>query len=256
METYFKQMNEAYVDKHYPKKSVFSAVSERNKKTGIGVYIFFGLLLAFFGAAAVFALGMTVKFAADGESGMISTGIIIGLVCLAVCALSIWMIVLTKKRSGMDGGQLLKKSAETSGLSESEIQEFDRQAMAGDSFILNLTGKIKAVMAGQKDGILTRDYIYLADQAMTVMRRKDILCAVLVERVMYITANNKRKPVHYLCIQLVSQQGVRSQAETDIESGKALINMLLEKNPGIDTADGAVMPEKGCEQYIKKLLEK
>lgn len=207
METYFKQMNEAYIDKHYPGKSVFSAVSTSNKKNGIGVYIFFGIVLVFFGGLGVMSLAMTARFAADGESDMVSTGIVIALVCLAVCILSIWMIVLTKKRSGLDGSQLMKKSAGTSMLSESDIREFDRQAMASDSCILNLTGKIKAAMAGQKDGILTRDYIYLADPAMTVMKRDDILSAVLVERVMYINVNNSRKPVHYLCLQLASRQG-------------------------------------------------
>lgn len=256
MEPYFKQMNEAYIDKHYPKKSVFGAVSASNKKTGIGVYIFFGVLLVFFGAIAALTLAMTAKFAADGDSDMVSTGIIIGLVCLAVCALSIWMIVLTKRRSGLDASQLIKKSAGASMLSESEIREFESQAMTTDSYILNLTGKIKAMMAGQKDGILTRDYIFLADPAMIVMKCKEILSAVLVERVMYINVNKKREPVHYLCIQLVSKQGARSQAETAIESGKALIGMLMEKNPGIDTANGAVMQEKEYESYVKKLLEK
>lgn len=256
MEPYFKQMNEAYIDKHYPKKSVFSAVSAGNKKAGAGVYIFFGILLVFFGAAGIFTLAMTAKLAADGDSDTASIGIIIGLVCLAVCALSIWMIVLTKKRSGLDAGQLIKKSAGTSMMGESEIREFESQAMASDSYILSLTGKVNAVMAGQKDGILTRDYIYLADPSMAVMKCRDILSAVLVERIIFINVNKRRKPVHYLCIQLVSKQGVRSQAETDLEPGKALIGMLLEKNPGIDTAGGAVIQEKEYEAYIKKLLGK
>ena len=36
-----------------------------------------------------------------------------------------------------------------------------RQAVEPDSLIVNLLGKIKAVTAGQKSGILTRDYIAL-----------------------------------------------------------------------------------------------
>jgi hypothetical protein len=207
MQTYFSQMNEDYINKHYPDRSVFSAVNKANKKVGIGIYAFF--------------------------------------------AISLFVIVLTIKRNSLGAEGLIKKSAKNSQYSESEIREFERQAMASDSYILSLTGKIKAVLNGQKDGVLTRDFIYLADAKNIVMKRSNIIGAFLVERTFYITVNNTRKCVNYLTVTLVSDKGIQTLAETSTEAGAALLAMLHEQNPQIDINNGSVMNEKEYGKYCK-----
>lgn len=254
MQTYFLQMNENYINKHYPDRSVFSSVNKSNQKAGIGIYAFLGILMIASGFGTVWAIVTTMGYVKDGESDMVAPGLAIIGFCFAILALSILGIVLTIKRNSLGVEGLIKKSAKNSQSSESEIREFERQAMASDSYILSLTGKIKAAMNGQRDGVLTRDFIYLADVKNIVMKRSDIIGAFLVVRTIYITVNNTRKPVNYLTITLVSNKGVQTLAETDTESGTALLAMLQEQNPQIDTYNGGVMKEIEYNKYCKKML--
>ena len=131
----------------------------------------------------------------------------------------------------------------------------ESQALAADSCILNLAGKVNAALSGARDGILTKDYIYLADGNNTVIRRSHIMCALLEDCVIYTTVNKKRTPMHYLNILIVSDKGVRASAETTKEAGRALQALLLEQNSNIDIRDGSVLTEKGCEEYIKERLD-
>ncbi len=251
MQVQFSQMNEDYINKHYPDRSVFSAVNKANKKVGIGVYVFFAILMAASGYGTVWGILTTMEDMKNGESDMLSVGIVIIGFCFVVFALSLFVIVLTIKRNNLGAEGLIKKSAKNSQCSESDIREFERQAMTSDSYILSLTGKIKAVLNGQKDGVMTKDYIYLSDAKNIVMKRSDIIGAFLVERSYYITVNNTRKLINYLTVTLVSDKGIQTLAETSFEAGEALLEMLREQNPQIDVNNGSVMTEKEYSKYCK-----
>lgn len=254
METYFKKMEEAYIRKHYPKRSVFAAIDKSNKKNQGSNFIVLVIMLVLMAALTVFGITRTMEYQASGESDMIKIGMIISAVGFILSVLMIGLMVLTVKRSRMGAETLLKKCAKDSGLKESELREFEGQAMASDSYILKLTGKINGAIGGQKDGILTRDFVYLGDSSQIVMRCSNVISAILVDMVIYITVNKTRKTVHYLGIRLVSEQGIQATAETTKEAGMALQAMLREKNPQLDTGDGVVMSEKQHDQHIAEKL--
>lgn len=256
MESYFVPMNEEYRSKHYPEGSVFSAIHKSSKKGSVFVYIFFFLFLLVFAAGTIFSIIRLIETITAGEEDMISVGIFAICFCLVMFIICLLPIVLTKKRnaSGLEG--LMKKSAKNSACTESELREFERQALASDSYILALTAKYKAVLNGQNDGILTRDYIFLADNLNIVMKYSDIVGAFLVERIIYITVDNKSKSINSLTISLVSNKNVQSFVDISKEAGAELLSILLEKNPQIETKGGSVISEKEFNQYCKEMASR
>lgn len=256
MNEYFQTMNEAYIDKHYPNRSIFESVAKSTKKAGIAVYFFFGILLAGSLAGLLWSINAINTYKLNGEMDMVSVGTVICIVFAVFALLSVLMIALTIWRGKRNSEDWLKKSAENSKLSESELREFERQAMASDSYILKLLNSVNAAVAGRKDGILTREYIYLADSNLTVIRCEDLINACLVDTVIYVGPQKNRKAVHALQIQLRSKHGVESFAEVSPEAGKALTQLLLQKYPTIDICDGNVMTEREYDKYKKTALVK
>lgn len=174
--------------------------------------------------------------------------------CLFMVALCLLPLLITKKRNASGAEGLIQKSAKNSACGESEIREFERQAMASDSYILTLTSKYKAALNGQRDGILTRDYIFLADNLNIVMKYSDIVGAFLVKRVINIVVNNKNKRIESLTISLVSNKNVQTFVDISAEAATELLSILLKKNPQIETKSGNVIQEKDFDQYCKELV--
>lgn len=256
MSEYFQTMNETYIDKYYPTRSVFESVAKTTKKAGIGVYLFFGIILAGSLAGLLWSISATNTYKLNGETDMVGVGTVICIVFAVFALLSVLVIALTSWRGKRGSEDWLKKSAEKSKLSESELRAFERQAMTSDSYILKLLDGVNAAVAGRKDGILTRDYIYLADPNLTVIRCEDLISACLVHAVIYVGPQKNRKAVHALQIQLLSKHGVEAFAEVSPEAGKALTQLLLQKYPTIDICDGNAMTEHEYDKYRKTALVK
>lgn len=254
MESYFAPMSEEYKNKHYPDDSVFSAVHKAAKKGGVFLYIFCGLFFLAFGFGAIVCAIVLVETVQAGESDLIGGGIFAVCFCLALSAGCLLTIILTKRRAAGGAEGLIKKGAKNSACDESEIRAFERQALASDSYILALTAKYKAALNGQRDGILTRDYIYLADNLNIILKYSDIVGAFLVHRVIHITVNNKSKRIDSLTISLVSNQNVQTFVDASAEAGTALLAILLEKNPQIQTNGGNVIEEKEFDTYCKEMF--
>lgn len=254
MKSYFVPMSEEYRNKHYPDNSVFSAIFKLSKKGSIFSFIFFTLFFFVFAAGTIMCTIVLIETVMAGENDMIGPGIFAVCFFLVMSVACVLPIVLTKKRAagGVEG--LIKKSAKNSACEESEIREFERQAMASDSFILALTAKYKAALNGQRDGILTRDYIFLADNLNIVLRYSDIVGAFLVHRVIHINVNNKSKQIDSLTISLVSNKNVQTFVDTSAEAGTELLSILLEKNAQIETNGGKVMQEKEFDTYCKEMV--
>lgn len=83
------------------------------------------------------------------------------------------------------------------------------------------------------------------------MKHDDIQYACFVQRILRINVNKRMRSVPYLTITLASKQGTIMYAETDMERGTMLIDLLLEKNPNIDTNHKQVLTEKEFNKYIK-----
>ncbi len=252
MSQYFQNMNETYIKKHYPNHSVFEAFAKTTKKVGIGVYIFFGIILAGSLAGLVWSVNTMNTYRQSGDTDMADAGMMICAFFAVFALISVFVIALTIWRGKRDSKDWIKKSMKKSKLSESEIREFERQAMASDSYILKFLDGVTAAISGGKDGILTRDFIYLADINLTVMRCKDLISACLIDSVIFV----RNRPVHYLGIKLLSKNGAESFAEVSPEAGKALIEVLLQEYSTIETCGGRVMTEKEYDKYKKTELLK
>lgn len=252
MEAYFALMSEDYRAKHYPDGSVFSTIHKTSRKNGIGIYIFFAPFLALTAAGALFSAKQLMETVLAGEKDMISVGVFALCLCLVGFAACLLPVVLTKKRGALGAEGLAEKSAKNSACNESDIREFERQAMASDSCVLALTAKHKAALNGQRDGILTRDYVFLADNRYIVLKCSDIAGALLVERIIYVMTGNVNTPIHSLTISLVSHQNVQTFMDASAEAGTALISLLLERNPSIETMGGRVIQEKEWDRFCKE----
>lgn len=241
--TYYENMNEAYIKKHYPEGSVFKAF----KKTNKGARAYFTLLImAGFtaGCLAVFiwSANRTLEMFRDGEEGL-GIGIGISIVILLFALVFGFVIFIAVKDMTRTVDDWIRLTAKKGACSEQELREFDKQAMEPDSLILNHLGKLKSFTVGQKSGILTRDYICLYGNAAPQILKLDTLTeAFLKDNSYYVKVGNKSKLAHYLTINLANNKNNKSAwAETSLESGRALQALLKDRCPGIDTAGGDVL---------------
>lgn len=254
MDTIFQTMNEAYIQKHYPNRSVFEAFTKSTKKAGIGVYLFFGAVLAGCLYGIVWTLGNIEEYRQSGETDMVQTGTVICIVFAVFALLAAFCIGLTIWRGKKNAGDWLKQSATHSKLSEAEIREFERQALMSDSYVLKLTSGLNAAVTGRKDGILTREFAYLADSSLTVLPIQNLLAACFVQSVYYIGDMQHRKAVPFLAFYLLSKNGVESFTEASPEAGAALAQLLLQRNPQIDTCGGRMMTTEEYVRYKKERI--
>lgn len=109
MQSYFVQMNEDYINKHYPKRSVFSSVNKSNQKNGIGIYVFFGILMVMSGLGTAWGIVTTIGSIKEGESDMVAPGLFIIGFFFVIFAISIFTIIFTHKRNSLGAEGLIKK---------------------------------------------------------------------------------------------------------------------------------------------------
>ena len=125
---------------------------------GLGLF-FMGAFLAGSIAGLVWSVNRTLEIIRDKEENMLGVGIGISvffLLLVAVFGVAVFFITKDIRKTVDDW---IRVAAKAGGLEEQEIREFDKQAMGSDSLILNHLGKLKSFTTGQKRGILTRDYI-------------------------------------------------------------------------------------------------
>uniref|UniRef100_UPI0040575CA9 hypothetical protein n=1 Tax=Acetatifactor sp. TaxID=1872090 RepID=UPI0040575CA9 len=252
MEHLFQKMDEAYIQKHFPNGLIFEKVSKKIKTSGI-VLVIFILAPIFLGSlyGMIWSARRALEWMAEGHDDM---GIAIGIcVFFAVITLIfLILIIVTLKGSNKKQGDYIASSAKQSKLPESEIRCFEQQAVASDCYILKLTAGLDRVLSNNtnQDGLLTRDYIYLADPAQTVIRIKDLKVCCFEEYTYYV--NNKK--VKNLAIRLIASNGVTVSSDTTQKAGLALMELLGERNPEIDTLDGKVLQEGAYMEYYKKVV--
>lgn len=254
---FFSKMNEDYVQKHFPDGSVFEGAMKTVKRRSVGGIFFFVVFLAAALCGMAWGINRTLEFVSNGEDDMLSVGIVICVffgVIVLVCLVALFFLIKgsRQKRSGY-----IADSAKHSRLPVSEIEAFERQAVASDCYILKLTAGLDRMLsnATNKDGLLTRDYIYLADPNQTVMRVDSLRACCFSDYTYYINTGNHRKKIHCLAICLIASNGVSVLSDTAEEAGRALMALLRQRNSAIDTNDGKVLPEDAFDSYKKRVLE-
>lgn len=254
---FFTNMNADYAHKHFPNGSVFEGAMKTVK--GRSITGLLAICIFFAGAlyGLVWSIGTTKEFMSDGQDDMLDVGIVI-CVFFGLCVLvfGILLCVLIK-RIGAKRGHYIALSAKNSKLPASEIEAFERQAVASDCYILKLTAGLDRALsnATNKDGLLTRDYIYLADTDQTVMRVRDLKACCFNDCTYSIHVGGQSKKIHCLAIGLIASNGVSVLSDTTEEAGQALMELLKERNNAIDTNDGKVLPDGAFDGYKERILE-
>lgn len=245
----FERMNEEYSNKNYPKGSVITTVEKHSKSEKLTYYLFILPFSILFLIIAFFAVYYSISEDKDIATALAALAFFGG-----IGGFGVWSIVPIKKRRNLGFDGWIAKIAERNKYSESDIREFDRQALASDSLILELIGKVKSFigLGILSKGFFTRDFIGMGSGInLRVMKHIDIQYACFVQKTRQIMVNHRTKTITYLTVTLVSKQDTMIDAETDMERGTMLIDLLLEKNPNIDTNNKQVLTEKEFKKYMK-----
>ena len=252
MSDYFSKMNEDYVQKHFPTGSVFANAAKTVKRRSMAALVFFLVFLAGGLCGPAWGIGRTMEFMSEGQDGVLSVGINICVFFGMIVLVSLILVCVLFKVSKKCGG-CIADSAKHSKLPESEIEAFERQATASDCYVLELTAGLDRALsnAANKDGLLTRDYIYLADPARTVIRVDALRACCLADYTYYISTGKCSTKIHCLAIYLLASNGVSVLSDTTEEAGQALMALLKKRNGAIDTNVGKVLPESAFDDYKK-----
>ncbi len=256
MTDFFPKMSEAYAQKHFPNGSVFEGAMRTVKRRSVLAFVFFGIFLAGGLYGLIWSIGRLNEFKAAGQDDMTDVGIVIcgffGLIVL-VCVIMFIVLILGNLKKH---DNYIADSAKHSKLPASEIEAFERQAVASDCYLLKLTTGLDRALsnATNKDGLLTRDYIYLADPFQIVMRVADLRACCFSDYTYYITVGKRHKKIHCLAICLIASNGVSVLSDTTEKAGQALMAILQQRNSAIDTNGGNVLPEGALEDYKKHVL--
>lgn len=252
MTEFFKKMNEDYKRKTFPDGSVFKKAS-KNLKLSLIIVTVFLVAPIFLGSTwgLISSIKRTIELVLAGEADL---GFDIGVcIFLAVVALIFLLILRVCIKSYKKQDNYIAKSAESSKLPESDIRTFEQQAFAPDCYILKLAGGLDRVLSNNiiKDGLLTRDYIYIPNPAQAIFRISDLKACSFELNSYYV--NNKK--IKVLLLRLIASNGVMATTDTTEEAGRALMQMLKERNDAIDTNNGNVLAEgKEVDNYCKRIL--
>jgi len=237
MEQYFPVMTDAYRQKHY-KNGVFDRIHKNTATVSVLVYIFMGAVFAGGAYGTWWALSNTERFR---EYDLTVFGYVMAAVCALFALVGLACIIISVRRHLRGPEELKESCAQKNGYTVADMEEFERQALGPDSRVLCLIDPAKKALQGQEDGILTRDYIVLALNDVNILKLKDIGTACLLTQTVNVGKGTRTMGVPYLCVGLIAKNGSGVIAECSKESGAALLELLKERIPGLDTADGKVL---------------
>lgn len=249
MEKYLPVMSGDYKKKHYA-DGVFASIKKKTAKISFGIYIFFGIVFLGGAYGAYWANGRIEQYRLEGQDDMISAGYVILGVFAVLAVIGLACIVITIVRHARGTKKWKEKCAKNSGYTVSDMDEFERQTMNMECRAVKLLGTAQALANGQSDGILTRDYIYLADAHHSVFKIADLKAACLVRQTLKVDSMPVHKEHNFLTVMLLGRNRICAIAECTEESGRELISYLKEKNPRVYTADGNVISDEDFERLV------
>ncbi len=250
MKSYIEKMDESYRNKHYPQGSFFEKAAGANKRGNITLAVMAAVVSVLLGALIFFLIGLTMDHSAQGNAESVKMGLIFIAVVAVILALCVFGFIVAVRHMKDGAEEVMKKAAKNSGLTEDDIREFERQALQSDSYVLTLAGKISAAMSGQKDGLLTRDYIWLGDNRNCILKRGGIVGASLYHWYYYV--NKKR--VCSLNLALVNRDNVMAGAEVTEEAGRELMKLLSEAHPAIQVHEDILEEGKEFDAWRESLV--
>lgn len=238
MDGFIQLMDENYKTKHYPNGYVSAVVESKQSMTAgyvvLVVFMLFSLPFFFLGIRGI-AWGLS----------MVTNCVLIGIGVLLIL-LGVAIILFIKKQKGKTREDWVRQVAERSGYPTEVIEEFDRQLITGEAYLLAPNGKYDK----SKESIMTADYIKIYE---FVFKQSDIKAACLFYLKDSYRAGNKIIFTKKLQVGLISNR-CRCWIEADKKRGSAFIAMLKEKFPEIETRDGAILKDKEFDALMKKYM--
>lgn len=240
----FQELSDKYRQKHYP-EGYFASVA---KGSGGLVLVVCGVVLALIGICPA---AIPVDYLLGGMDDSMDISVLIFFIILALLFLGggIFVIIFGIKRMRMGKHQWMEKCAESSNYPMSNVEEFESQFMRTDTLIFQLdtTGVTN---------VLTTDYILWGNLlAVCLIKLSDIVGAYLVNLPDTIMVGNKRKMVITLNVAIFSNHNTSIVLSTREKTAHELLDLLVQRNPNIDTADRRVLHENEYES-IKARLKK
>lgn len=235
-------MDEKYRAKHYPKGFIAAAV--KDARGGGVALIICGAVLAFIGAGILWLLIRTMIGGDFDLSQDISVVVVLGIVGLVFLVPGILLVRYGIKRSRLGENEWIQETVKASGYPESVVQDFANQALEDQSIVLQLGS------SGVK-GFLTRDYISFYN---TMIKIEDIAGAYFVETSYTANINGRTKRMYNTNIKVVSKHKTAIGSEAKEKTVKQLLDMLLQKNPAIDTQGGRLLGEEEFEKKKEELV--
>lgn len=227
-------MDGVYRQKHYP-KGFLAAAAKAERGGGIVAFVF-GTILTLLGLGL---LGLIIALASG--SSMVEIVIVAGLgLFFLLTGIFLLRFGIRSIRRGENG--VLQKLIKGSGYSESEVRDFANQAMENGSM------QITFGSSGIK-GLLTRDYFFLQN----VMKMEDIESVYAVSLSSTVNVNGKMKAIWDTYIAVIAKHQIKAVIQAKEDTVKKVQELLLQKNPGIDTADGRIIPQKEYYEIEKQL---
>lgn len=241
MEQLFPTMTDAYRQKHY-KDGVFARMQNNTAKVSILVYIFMG---AVFLAGAYGTWWSLTHQEAFREADLTVFGYIMAAVCALFALVGLACIIISARRQMRGPEEWKERCAEESGCTVADLERFERQVQAGECRVLCLIDPLKKTVQGQEDGILTQDYIALTLNRPVILKLEDVRTACLFTQVVKAGSGTDRVGITYLCVGLMGKNGASVVAECSRKTGDALIALLKERIPNLDTAGDEVLDSDG-----------
>lgn len=233
-----------YRNKHYS-NGFFAAVTKKERGGGI-VSIIFGFVLTLMGAgifALIISYMVSINFnLTENDMTELIFGSIIGLIFFAPGIFCIWFGFRSRKTNENDS---INKFMKVSDYPESVIRDFGKQVLEEGSLRMWLGS-----MSTQ--GFLTRDYICMH---FCVIKIEDILGTYFVQTSGTINVNGKIRTTYDTDIAIFSNHKTLVSSSIKEKGYRQIVEILKQKNPSIDTANGRLLSEKEFKQIKDQLCK-
>lgn len=252
MKEFLPVMSEDYKKKNYG-EGIFKRVHKNTATVAYLVYIFFGAVFAGGAYLAFWSMKRTATYDPATDADMIMIGHVMTAIFAVFALIGLACIIISLVRHMRREDSWRARLAKSSGYTVEEIKKFEHQALEKESRVISLLSGPAKVMAGQLDGILAEDYVFLSLTSEAVVRYTDLKAAVIMEQ--SVRAHSNSLEVNYLVVGLIGKGGTSSVAECTKESGRALLDYLKEKCPDLYTADGEIIGKDEYDEIWKKVRD-
>ena len=248
IEDYFVEMDDAYKLRNFPKG--FFASQVKRWRNG-WLYCVFSMALFFYILTIMISGFLKNGIAIRSFQDFFNIARILGFIIIsAILFIPLMKMWRTNKIKGES--EVIEKYMKSSGMSQSDLQEFARQVMEPGTKRIWLKGEAYS-LGGRDTGIMTRDFIWF-QRFWCVLRKRDIKMICFYESTNTEYSRGGGIGLYHLWIELLVDKERKISAMTEKAAGEFLIEFIRESSPEVDTMEGRVLTEEEHEKFYEKLI--